>query len=77
MVPGITEKEDLLTTNSLFSLGTSVNQVAGYGLGGIVVLALGIGVPFYYDSLTFLIAAAMVSHMTRSLFFRDLRDASY
>jgi len=67
MVPGITEKEDLSTANSLFSLSTSVNQVAGYGIGGIVVLALGVAVPFYYDSLTFLLAAAMLSLITRSL----------
>ena len=67
MIPGITEKEDLSTANSLFSLSTSVNQVAGYGIGGIVVLALGVAVPFYYDSLTFLFAAAMLSLITRSL----------
>jgi len=67
MVPGITEKEDLSTANSLFSLSTSVNQVAGYGIGGVIVLALGVAVPFYYDSLTFLFAAAMLSLITRSL----------
>jgi len=66
MIPGITEKEDLSTANSLFSLSTSVNQVAGYGIGGVVVLALGVAVPFYYDSLTFLFAAAMLSLITRS-----------
>ena len=67
MVPGITEKEDLSTATSLFSLSTSVNQVAGYGIGGVVVLALGVAVPFYYDSLTFLFAATMLSLITRSL----------
>jgi MFS family permease len=67
MVPGITEKEDLSTANSLFSLSTSVNKVAGYGIGGVIVLALGVAVPFYYDSLTFLFAAAMLSLITRSL----------
>jgi len=67
IIPGITEKEDLSTANSLFSLSTSVNQVAGYGIGGIIVLALGVAVPFYYDSLTFLFAAAMLSLISRSL----------
>jgi MFS family permease len=67
MVPGITEEEDLSTANSLFSLSTSVNKVAGYGIGGVIVLALGVAVPFYYDSLTFLFAAAMLSLITRSL----------
>ncbi len=67
MIPGITEKKDLSTASSLFSLSTSVNQVAGYGIGGIVVLALGVVVPFYYDSLTFLFAAAMLALITRSL----------
>ena len=67
IIPGITEKEDLSTASSLFSLSTSVNQVAGYGIGGIIVLALGVAVPFYYDSLTFLFAAAMLSLISRSL----------
>ena len=67
MIPGMTKKEDLSTANSLFSLGTSVNQVAGYGIGGVIVLLLGVAVPFYYDSLTFLFAAAMLSLITRSL----------
>lgn len=67
MIPGMTEKEDLSTASSLFSLSTSVNQVAGYGIGGIIVLALGVGVPFYYDSLTFIFAAAMLSLIGRSL----------
>jgi MFS transporter, DHA3 family, macrolide efflux protein len=67
MIPGITEKKDLSTASSLFSLSTSVNQVAGYGIGGIIVLALGVAVPFYYDSLTFLFAAAMLALITRSL----------
>jgi MFS transporter, DHA3 family, macrolide efflux protein len=67
MIPGITEKRDLSAASSLFSLSTSVNQVAGYGIGGIVVLALGVAVPFYYDSLTFLFAAAMLALITRSL----------
>src|SRR5690348_9298671 len=59
IIPEITEKEDLSTANSLFSLSASVNQVAGYGIGGVIVLALGVSVPFYYDSLTFLFAAAI------------------
>ncbi len=67
IIPGITEKEDLSTANSLFSLSTSVNQVAGYGIGGIIVLALGVAVPFYYDSLTFLFAAVMLSLISRSM----------
>src|SRR5216684_8724377 len=67
IIPGITEKEDLSTASSLFSLSTSVNQVAGYGIGGIMVLALGVAVPFYYDSLTFLFAAVMLSLISRSL----------
>src|SRR5260370_17260648 len=67
IIPGITEKEDLSTASSLFSLSTSVNQVAGYGIGGIIVLALGVAVPFYYDSLTFLFPAVMLSLITRSL----------
>src|SRR5260370_41119300 len=52
IIPGITEKEDLSTASSLFSLSASVNQVAGYGIGGIIVLALGVAGTSYYHSLT-------------------------
>ncbi len=57
----------LFVLNSGAQFSTSVNQVAGYGIGGIIVLALGVAVPFYYDSLTFLFAAVMLSLISRSL----------
>src|SRR5260370_27936670 len=53
IIPGITEKEDLSTAISLFSLSTSVNQGAGYGIGGIIVLALVVAVLLFRRTLRF------------------------
>src|SRR5260370_3865703 len=67
IIPGITEKEDLSTASSLFSLSTSVNQVAGYGIGGIIVLALGVAAPLSYHTVFFLFAAVMMVRIARCL----------
>ncbi len=66
VIPRVTKREDLAAANSLFSLSSSVNQIAGYGIGGVLVLALGPALPIYYDSLTFVFAAAAVSLIPRS-----------
>lgn len=66
IIPGVTRREDLAAANSLFSLSTSVNQIAGYGIGGLLVLAFGATLPIYYDSFTFVFAAFMVSFIARS-----------
>src|SRR5260370_39536771 len=60
IIPGITEKEDLSTASSLFSLSASVNQVAGYGIGGIIVLALGVAGSLLYQNFAFLFAPGRV-----------------
>jgi MFS family permease len=66
VIPGVTKREDLATANSLFSLSSSVNQIAGYGIGGLLVLAFGATLPIYYDSFTFVFAAFVVSFIARS-----------
>jgi DHA3 family macrolide efflux protein-like MFS transporter len=67
VIPRITRKEDLAAANGLFSISSSVNQIAGYGIGGILVLLLGVVVPIYYDSLTFIIATFTATLISRPI----------
>lgn len=67
VIPRMTPTEDLAAANSLFSISSSLNQIAGYGIGGALILLLGLAVPIYYDSLTFLFAAATVWLIARPL----------
>ena len=66
VVPSVTGKEDLAAANGLFSLTSSINQVAGYGIGGIIVLLFGPTLPILYDALTFVFAALVISMIARS-----------
>ncbi|MDG6991444.1 MAG: MFS transporter [Nitrososphaerota archaeon] len=60
IIPSIVSRENLGAANGLFSLSQSFNQLLGYSVGGIVILALGPEVPITYDSLTFFIAAVLM-----------------
>jgi MFS transporter, DHA3 family, macrolide efflux protein len=66
-IPGMMGKEDLAAANGLFSVSSSLNQIAGYGIGGVIILLFGVVVPIYYDSITFIFAAALTALITRSL----------
>jgi MFS transporter, DHA3 family, macrolide efflux protein len=66
VVPSVTGKEDLGAANGLFSLTSSINQVAGYGIGGVIVLLFGPTIPILYDAITFVFAGLMVSMIARS-----------
>ena len=66
VVPSVTGKEDLAVANGLFSLTSSINQVAGYGIGGVIVLLFGPTLPILYDALTFVFAALVISMIARS-----------
>jgi MFS transporter, DHA3 family, macrolide efflux protein len=66
IIPRIVTREDLGAANGLFSLSQSVNQLLGYSIGGIVILALGIAVPVTYDSLTFFVAAVLMLFIARA-----------
>ena len=67
VIPGIVAKGDLAAANGLFSISSSLNQIAGFGVGGLLILLLGVAVPIYYDSLSFLFAAASVVLIARPL----------
>ncbi|HKT22112.1 MAG TPA: MFS transporter [Nitrososphaerales archaeon] len=60
IIPSIVSRENLGAANGLFSLSQSFNQLLGYTVGGIVILALGPVVPITYDSLTFFVAAGLL-----------------
>ena len=66
MLPRIVETSELAAANGLFSVSTSFNQLLGYGIGGIAILALGPDVPIFYDALTFVFALSMVSLIPRA-----------
>jgi MFS transporter, DHA3 family, macrolide efflux protein len=66
VIPSIMAKDDLAPANSLFSISSSLNQIAGFSIGGIMILLLGVVVPIYYDSLTFMFAAVSVTLIARS-----------
>jgi DHA3 family macrolide efflux protein-like MFS transporter len=65
VIPGIMAKEDLAAANSLFSISSSMNQIVGFGIGGLMVLLLGVAIPIYYDTFTFMFAAASVILIAR------------
>jgi len=65
VIPRIMAKEDLAAANSLFSVSSSLNQIVGFGIGGLMVLLLGVAIPIYYDSFTFIFAAASVVLIAR------------
>ncbi len=55
-----------MAANSLFTISTSLNQLLGYGLGGIIIAIFGISLPIIYDGLTFFFAAGLFAFIARS-----------
>ena len=66
IIPSVVSKENIGTANGLLSLSQSFNQLLGYSVGGVVILALGAEVPITYDSITFFIAAALMMLIAKS-----------
>lgn len=60
IIPDLVRKEDLLMANSLVHTTGMIAAALGFGIGGIVVEALGAKGGFYLDSLTFLISATLI-----------------
>jgi MFS family permease len=58
-LPRLVSLAQLGPANALFSLSSSSNQLIGYGVGGIVVAALGPLFSVGYDSATFFVAAGL------------------
>lgn len=66
IIPRIVSRENLGAANGLFTLSTSTNQLVSYSLGGIVISAFGFAVPITYDSLTFFLAAGVLTLVAKS-----------
>jgi MFS family permease len=66
ILPRIVRLSDLGAANGLFTLTTSANQLAGYAVGGAVIVAIGAGASITYDSLTFFVAAALLTLVARA-----------
>jgi MFS family permease len=66
VIPRMVENNNLAAANSLFSIGSSANQVAGYGLGGLFIAMFGVLPPIYYDALSFFLAFLLVALVRRS-----------
>lgn len=65
MVPQVVRTEDLAPANSLLMFSSSVNQIVGLSIGGIVVALFGVTLPIEYDSLSFFVAALIVVAISR------------
>ncbi len=66
ILPRIVRREDLAAANGLFSLSTSANQLVSYSVGGLVIAVLGAEVSVSYDSLTFFVAAVLLTVVAAS-----------
>lgn len=60
LIPSLVEKEQLLSANSLSSLGQSVTRLIGPPLGGILFTALGLTGAVLMDSATYAFSALML-----------------
>jgi MFS family permease len=67
IIPSIVPKDQLGAANGLFSLSTQTNQLVSYALGGIVLAIVGAAAAISYDSLTFFVAAGLLTMVTRNL----------
>jgi MFS family permease len=60
IIPGLVSKEKLLLANSLSSTTGMIAAVAGFGLGGLLVEAVGSKGGFLLDALTYLISGLFI-----------------
>ncbi len=66
IIPRMVSRENIGAANGLFTLTTSANQLVGYSIGGVILLAVGPTIPITYDSVTFFFAALMLLLVVRS-----------
>lgn len=63
LLPTLVREEQLVTANSLSSLNMNVSRLVGPTLGGLIAAVAGIRGVTLIDSVTFLVAAALVSFL--------------
>ena len=66
MISSIVDRPNLSAANGLMWLTNSANQLAGYTVGGVVLVTIGASGSITYDSLTFFVAAAILIAVARS-----------
>lgn len=59
-IPKLVRKNELVAANSLYYLSSPINEIIGYGIGGIIIVLVGINVPIYYDAVTFFAALILI-----------------
>ncbi|MEM7816707.1 MAG: MFS transporter [Candidatus Aenigmatarchaeota archaeon] len=57
IIPLLVSSQELGGANSLISSAATIAAILGFGLGGLIVQGLGVGVAFTIDALTFFISA--------------------
>ncbi len=65
MLPGVVGREELMPANGLISSTSSLNMLGSNVVGGLMIVFLGMGAPFEYDAITFLVAAAFLVILPR------------
>ena len=65
-IPALVAREELVEANSQLQLGTSVSRVAGPGVAGLLVQAVGAPFAVVVDALSFLASAAFLSRIVTS-----------
>jgi len=66
LIPSIVQESELAATNGMFSLTSSFNTFLNFAVGGLVIAAIGVGLPITYDSLTFFFAAFSALFIVRT-----------
>ena len=72
ILPRIVSKNALGAANGLLSVTTSANQLAGYAIGGVVLVTIGAAGSITYDSFTFFFAAVILTLIAKS--YGQVRD---
>jgi MFS family permease len=75
LVPEVVESGDLMAANSLDSSTTSIAELAGIGIGGALVAAIGYPAAFFIDAGTFLVSALVILRIKHRGPARESRSA--
>ena len=65
MLPRVVTKKELIPANGIISSANSANMLGSNVSGGLLVALLGLGIPFEYDALSFLIAVILIAALPR------------
>src|ERR687897_2886908 len=75
--PSVVGGGDLTRANALISGTFSVSETAGPALGGLLVATVGVDAAFVLDAVTYLVSAAMLSHIPLARLQNNNEDAGF